>query len=92
MAQYGDVEIEAPSWPGYAFTVVGRARSEGIRIHRRTFEIHGSREWFGNWCWNRYFMRRDVAKQLLLHLRTNGWRVTCGPSRIYYWWNGVEER
>lgn len=84
MAQYGDAEIEPPNWEGYAFTELA---GEAIRIHRRSFPIHGKREWLGNWCWNRYFLLREHAKPLLMHLRGHGWRVTCGPSPFYHWWN-----
>lgn len=83
MASYGDVELEAPGWQSYAFT-----EGEGfIRIHRRKFEIVGSQDWVGNWCWNAYALRRDEAKRLLLTLRANGWRCTCGPCRWYDWFN-----
>mgnify|MGYP001565984864 FL=1 len=93
-AQYGDIEIEAPCWDGYAFSLVDIGPdAEAIRIHRRKFPIDGPKEWLGNWCWNRYFLLRDDMKRLLLHLRRNGWRVTCGPSRFYDWWNaGLPQR
>lgn len=83
MATYGDIELEAPRWHGYAFTA-----GEGfIRIHRRNFKVVGAKDWFGNWCWNRYAMPRAEAKRLLATLRKNGWRCTCGPSRFYDWFN-----
>jgi len=85
MAQYGDAEIEAPCWEGYAFTLLDRGT---IRIHGHAFPIHASRDWVGNWCWNRYFLLRDDAKRLLLCLRSHGWRATCAPARFYDWWNG----
>lgn len=82
-AMYGDIEIEAPSFEGFAFNV----SEDALRIHRRRFTFVGSREWVGNWCWNRYFLRREDMKALLLRMRANGWRVTCGASRFFHWWN-----
>lgn len=87
MATYGDIELEAPGWQSYAFT----AGDGFIRIRRRNFKIVGSKDWFGNWCWNRYALRRAEAKRLLATLRKNGWRCTCGPARFYDWFNGKDE-
>lgn len=83
MASYGDIEIEAPSWDGFKFTELGGA----IRIHRRVFSVHSIKYWLGNWCWNGYWLPRADAKRLLMTLRDNGWRVTCGPCRFYDWFN-----
>lgn len=83
MAQYGDVELTAPIWGGFRFTETPK----GVRIHRREFVIRDRKEWLGNWCWNRYWFRRPEAKRLLLTLRANGWRCTCGPERFFDWWN-----
>lgn len=85
MAQYGDVELESPDiYGGYRFTELEGA----IRIHRRVFQLDSpSREWVGNWCWNRYFLRREEMKRLLTTLRSNGWKATCAPCRFFDWWN-----
>ena len=87
-AMYGDVEIEAPVWEGYRFTELSMESDFAIRLHRMTFKVDGKREWVGNWCWNRYFLLRSDMKRLLFCMRRNGWRVTCGPSHFFYWWNG----
>lgn len=86
MATFGDAEIEAPNFDtGYRFSEgIG-----GIMIHRRVFQVVDSKEWFGNWCWNRYMLPRSEMKRLLLTLRERGWRVTTGPDRFYRWWNRV---
>jgi hypothetical protein len=90
MAVYGDAEIESPDiYGGYKFTELDHGSIGFIRIHRRKFIYTDAREWVGNWCWNRYYLRRDEMKRLLLTLRDNGWRVTCGPSRFYDWFNGT---
>ena len=86
-AQWDDCEIEAPNWEGYTFAET----PNGIRIHRRTFIVQRSKEWIGNWCWNGYWMERAEWKRLLLTLRENGWRCTCGPCRFYDWFNRERE-
>ncbi len=80
---YRDAEIEAPNYSGYAFAEV----DGGIRIHGRVFPVTATAHWVGNWCWNRYYLRRDDAKALLRHLRKHRWRMTCAPSRLYAWFN-----
>lgn len=82
-ATLGDIEIDPPVWNGYRFS----ENPTAIRIHRLQFEIVRSKAWVGNWCWNRYVLRRDEMKRLLMCMRRNGWRVTCGPARFYAWWN-----
>lgn len=87
MAQFGDAEIEAPNFDiGFRFSI----ESSKLRIHRRTFEFVDAKDWLGNWCWNRYWLPRAEMKRLLLTLRDHDWRVTCGPSRFYHWWNRGE--
>lgn len=92
MIQYrfdGDyIELEADNWGGYAFTDSG----SWIRLHRRKFEVIGSKEWFGNWCWNAYGFKRSVGVRLIMMLRASGrWRCTHGPSRWYDWFNAPHE-
>jgi len=81
----GDIEIESDNWiNGYRFTDLGNA----IRLHRRIFKVVASKDWIGNWCWNRYWLERREAKRFVLMLRDSGhWRCTHGPSRWYDWFN-----
>ncbi|WEK00599.1 MAG: hypothetical protein P0Y59_02590 [Candidatus Sphingomonas phytovorans] len=87
----GDAELEAPSFEGFTFSELGATDRVQfpvkVRIHRKEFAVVQSRSWVGNWCWNRYFFRRAEAKRLILTLRANGWRCTCGPSRFFDWMN-----
>ena len=77
----GEVELER--YPGVRFTELpGR-----IRIHGEVFPIEGSKDWVGNWCWNRYALSREDAKNFYHQIRNNGWRCTTGPSHFYKWWN-----
>lgn len=55
----------------------------GFTIHRKKFAVHDSKEWVGNWCWNRYWLTVKEARKLVEHLRKNGWECTCGDERFY---------
>lgn len=85
MITIDDIELESDNWlDGYRFTEIDGA----IRLHRRVFKIVASKDWIGNWCWNRYWMERAEAKRFLHMLRDSGhWRCTTGPSRWYEWFN-----
>lgn len=85
MIQIGEMEIEADDWNGYAFTVLEDGR---FRLHRRLFPYVDRKFWLGNWCWDRFWMRRAVAKQFLGMVRGSGhWRCTQAPCRLYDWFN-----
>lgn len=82
------IELEADNWNGYAFT----DRGAWIRLHRHKFQLLGSKEWVGNWCWNAYVFNRDVGVKLIMMLRASSrWRCTHGPSRWYDWFNARQE-
>lgn len=86
IAMYGEIEIEGPTFEGYAFPEI--AKHDAIRVHRHTLLVEG-RAWVGDWCWDRYLLPRDHMKRLLLRLRRNGWRIRSGPARFQNWWYGA---
>jgi hypothetical protein len=84
-AECGEAELEPVFCEGFAFTELAGGK---LRLHRRIFQTAlPSREWFGNWCWNRYFFTRNEAKRLLRTMQANGWRATCAPHHFYRWFN-----
>lgn len=86
-AQVNGNEIESPNGQEFAFTVI----DGHIRIHRRKFAFSASKDWFGNWCWNRYWMSVPEANRLTRHLRDKGWRCTTGEHRFYAYMNQSSE-
>lgn len=60
----------------------------GFRLHRREYIAEERKEWFGNWCWNRFWLPVREANRLAEHLRANGWRCTCGDTRFRQFMNG----
>lgn len=71
-------DLERSDWGnGVRFTELDGA----IRIHRRTFKVVGVTHWLGNWCWNRYFFKRQEYRRLIRIMAANGWRCTGGLVR-----------
>jgi hypothetical protein len=59
-----------------------------VRISHRIFTFQREKEWFGNWCWNAFWMERREARRLLRYLRDSGsWICEGGPDRLYRWFN-----
>lgn len=85
MISYGEMELEADVWEGFRFTVLDGRR---FRLHRREFRFIERKFWIGNWCWDRFWMKRPEAKRLIGLLRETGrWRCTQAPCRAYDWFN-----
>ena len=79
-----DIEFECCSTRAPRF-------SEGdgrIRIARRWWPCLRSREWYGNWCWNAYWLEPAIIVALLLAVRRSGmFRCTHAPTGLYENWN-----
>jgi len=59
-----------------------------IRLCRRNWPILGSKEWYGNWCWNAYWLHPAHAVALLAAVKRAGqFNCDCGPSQLYANWN-----
>ena len=66
---YDLLQLESCDMQGPVFRELPGQR---IRISRRTFKIAKSKEWFGNWCWNAYWLEAGDAVRLLQYLRSLG--------------------
>lgn len=83
-ASYGDAEFEGDFMAGYRFRVEG----DEIKLHRRKFKFLRRKYWVGNWCWDRFWFRRDEARRLLKTMRESGlWHCDTGPARFFDWFN-----
>ena len=59
-----------------------------IRLLRRNWPILTSKDWYGNWCWNAYWLQPSVLVQLLSMIKISGMFHCCeGPSQLYDNWN-----
>lgn len=62
-----------------------------LRISGRVWACHGSKEWVGNWCWNRYWLRLDVAIDMLAWLhRRQAFHCDMGETRLFNLWGKSE--
>jgi hypothetical protein len=90
--QIGDAEFEASNWRyGHAFSELDRA----VRLAGKTWKTCGSKEWFGNWCWNRYelFDRTKTTRWYMVDFVTwmrdrRLFRCSTAPSEFFEWFNG----
>lgn len=57
---------------------------ERIILSGRAFAYRRSTEWYGNWCWNAYWLTIDEAARFLIWLQsTRRWHCTSSWSEFY---------
>lgn len=67
---------------------VFREGPDHIRISRRRFACDRSKEWFGNWCWNAYWLDVDIAVELLVYVHGLGaFNCDQGEERLFHRWH-----
>ena len=49
-----------------------RVNPEAIIVSNKRWPIVASKDWLGNWCWNRYWMRHEDAVAFLLWVHEGG--------------------
>lgn len=78
------IEIEAADMSGPRFS----EKPGAIRICRRDWPILASKDWYGNWCWNAYWLSPDVLVDLLAAVKKSGmFNCSCGASQLFHNWN-----
>jgi hypothetical protein len=81
-----DLELQHQDW--YRGVKVTFLKDGRVRIGRRTFVYERHKEWYGNWCWDGFWMKRKEARRLLRYLHDSGrWHCEAGPCRLYDWFN-----
>lgn len=55
-------------------------RNKRIKLGDRIYPIHGYREWYGNWCWNRIWMAPADVVTLLNYLVSRHKHAHCEDS------------
>lgn len=77
------IEIDVDDWDGLRLTGPRLRVKEGkkrIQVGRQLYPYRGSREWYGNWCWNAYGFTARGAADLLNQLKARGWTCESGDS------------
>jgi hypothetical protein len=81
--QVGDLELMSRDWRGPKL----RETADSIVIAGTPWPITASKEWFGNWCWNAYWLREDVIADFLIWAhRRDFWQVACAEERVFNLW------
>lgn len=79
LAEFGSYDFRGP---------VFREHSEAIQISRRRFACAGSKEWFGNWCWNAYWLDVADGVRLLAYVHTlRAFNCDMGEERLFARWH-----
>lgn len=77
------IELAAKNMVGPAM----RATASGIAISNKQFPVLDSREWVGNWCWNRYLMTVETTVALFVWLHAKGrFGVDMADERLFNAW------
>lgn len=80
---YDLLELTANDMLGPRF----RECCDRVVLSGRHFKITGSKEYFGNWCWNAYWMSVETAVNLLASVHARGkFNPDLGESRIFSMW------
>jgi hypothetical protein len=63
-----------------------------IRFLRRKWPTLASKDWYGNWCWNAYWLEPRVLVKLLAAAKISGmFHCSEGPSQLFGNWNDCAE-
>lgn len=79
------LELTARREPAPRFVEIpGRFRLSG-----RTWPVANSREWFGNWCWNAYWLELPHAVDFLIWLHGRElFHCDQAEARLFSLWHG----
>lgn len=88
----GEIELEAGDWvDGVRFELT----DAGFRMSKKNWPVQSSKDWVGNWCWNRYELGDGGARtprwwlvDFLKWMRARRlFRVISGPTRFCRWYD-----
>ena len=86
-----DLELCAKRDPAPRFVEL----SGGFRLSGKVWKIDWSKEWHGNWCWNRYRLYHPrtpggwLMVDFLTWLKKRGlYTPDAGPTELFEWFSG----
>ena len=89
-----DMEFDPRAWSAPRFIEL----DDGIRLSGKNWPVAGSKDWYGNWCWNRYWIgdaRRApgwwMTDFLIWLKRRELFTCVAGPPELFEWFNGERE-
>jgi hypothetical protein len=87
--------LEAKQWNGYSFARCPRFREDGghFILAGKRWPFIRSKDWWGNWCWNAYWLDPKVAQDFLIWLRARDlFHATEGESSLFDAWNNPDPK
>lgn len=87
------LELTANAWNILSFNGCPRLREDGnwIVLSGKRWPTVRVKEWYGNWCWNAYWMHDQVARQFLVWLHGRRlFHCECGETRLFNLWKRDE--
>lgn len=93
MIQIGDIDLEARDFYGRPprFAILA-ATPEGVsrfRLSGKTWTYRASKAWYGNWCWDAFWLRQLDAADFVNWLRRRRlYDCITGPSTFHEWFDG----
>lgn len=77
------LQLEAVRLPSPRFVEI----DGGFRLAGKAWPIRYSRDWFGNWAWNRYWLEWGVAVSFVVWLRRRRlFSVDCAEAGLFEFW------
>lgn len=68
-----------------------REHPDHIQISRRRFRCAQSKEWYGNWCWNAYWLDVDDAVEMLAYVhQIDLFNCDMADERVFARWRSRE--
>src|SRR5882762_2037022 len=88
-------QLQVSTWDGEHLELAAVRRAPrftevagGVRFLRRVWPTLASKEWYGNWCWNAYWLDPSLIVKLLAETkRSRLFHCDCGPSQLIDNWN-----
>lgn len=93
--QIGCAEFESHAWASSGYRLVGPRFVEtetGFRIAGKTFKTIASKDWYGNWCWNRYQLANDEELYRFVEWMHRRYLFSCltAAEEFYEWFDCSE--
>jgi hypothetical protein len=67
-------------------------RLVAIKLAGKHWPVTRSREWYGNWCWNAYWMTDQTARQFFVWLHGRRlFNCETGETRLFNCWKAPDQ-
>ena len=92
--QIGCAEFEANAWANSSYRLIGpkfELVPGGFKMSGKGFKIAGSKDWYGNWCWNRYQMEDgEITRFVQWIWKRFNFSCTTATEEFFDWFDHAE--